>query len=102
MVRAAITGCPSWGQAKPEFLGQLVATLDAQGLPHYAADMEKLEEQIAHLTRTIEDLSDVMARQDKEIDVLTRRVHMLMEREADRDTAGGGGVVMGDERPPHY
>ncbi|SFK96841.1 SlyX family protein [Shimia haliotis] len=64
--------------------------------------MEKLEEQIAHLTRTVEDLSDVIARQDNEIALLTRRVQMLMEREATREQDGGGGVVMGDERPPHY
>ncbi|MEP2533909.1 MULTISPECIES: SlyX family protein [Roseobacteraceae] len=64
--------------------------------------MKNLEEQIAHLTRTLEDLSDVVARQDGEIALLTRRVQMLMEREATRETDGGGGIVMGDERPPHY
>ncbi|PSL21000.1 SlyX family protein [Shimia abyssi] len=64
--------------------------------------MEKLEEQIAHLTRTLEELNEVVARQDSEIAVLTRRVHMLMEREATRESEGGGGIVMGDERPPHY
>lgn len=64
--------------------------------------MDKLEEQIAHLTRTTEDLSDIIARQEREIAVLTRRVQMLMEREAERETQGGGGVIVGDERPPHY
>jgi SlyX protein len=64
--------------------------------------MEKLEEQIAHLTKTVEELSDVIARQDTELVLLKRRVQMLLEREADREAAGTGGVVMGDERPPHY
>lgn len=64
--------------------------------------MQHLEEEIAHLTRTVEELSDVMAQQQTEISVLTRRVKMLMEREAGRDQAGGGGAVFGDERPPHY
>lgn len=64
--------------------------------------MDKLEEQIAHLTKTVEELSDVVARQDTEIALLQRRVQMLLEREADRESAGGGGVVIGDERPPHY
>ncbi|MEL6617641.1 MAG: SlyX family protein [Pseudomonadota bacterium] len=64
--------------------------------------MQDLEEKIAHLTRVVEELSDVVARQDAEIAVLTRRVQMLMEREALRDADGGGGVVIGDERPPHY
>jgi len=64
--------------------------------------MEKLEEKIAHLIRTVEDLSDVVARQDTEIALLTRRVQMLMEREATREQDGSGGIVVGDERPPHY
>ncbi len=61
-----------------------------------------LEEQIAHLTRAVEDLSDVVARQEREISLLTRRAQLLMEREAEREAQGGGGVVVGDERPPHY
>lgn len=68
----------------------------------YVESMEKLEEQIAHLTRTVEELSDVIARQDTELVLLKRRVQMLLEREADRESAGSGGVVLGDERPPHY
>ncbi len=61
-----------------------------------------LEEQIAHLTRAVEDLSDVVTRQEREISLLTRRAQLLMEREAEREAQGGGGVVVGDERPPHY
>ncbi len=64
--------------------------------------IERLEEQIAHLTRTVEDLSDVVARQETELAILTRRAQMLMAREAEREAQGGGGVVVGDERPPHY
>ncbi|WP_195819915.1 SlyX family protein [Roseobacter sp. MH60115] len=64
--------------------------------------MEKLEEQIAHLTRTVEELSDVVARQETEIATLTRRVFMLMQREGEREAQASGGVVVGDERPPHY
>ena len=45
---------------------------------------------------------DVIARQDRELAVLTRRVDLLLEREATRESDGGGGVVLGDERPPHY
>ncbi len=64
--------------------------------------MQHLEEKIAHLIRTVEDLSDVVARQEREIEVLTRRVYMLMQREGEREAEGSGGVVLGDERPPHY
>lgn len=64
--------------------------------------MQHLEEKIAHLTRTVDDLSDVVANQQTEIALLTRRVQMLMAREGERESQGGGGVVIGDERPPHY
>lgn len=64
--------------------------------------MQHLEEQIAHLTRSVDEMSDVIARQQNELDLLTRRVAMLMAREASREADGGGGVVFADERPPHY
>ncbi|MEP1765546.1 MAG: SlyX family protein [Sulfitobacter sp.] len=64
--------------------------------------MENLEEQLAHLQRTVDDLSDIVATQHDVIDRLNARVEMLMRREGEREAAGGGGVVIGDERPPHY
>lgn len=64
--------------------------------------MQHLEEQIAHLIRTLDDLSDVVARQENEIAALTRRVAMLMQREGAREASGTGGVAIADEKPPHY
>lgn len=64
--------------------------------------MEHLEEQIAHLIRITDDLSDVIARQNNEIAALTRRVEMLMRREAEREGDTGGSVTFGDQPPPHY
>jgi len=64
--------------------------------------MQQLEERIAHLTRSLDDLSDVVTRQQHEIDVLTRRVQMLMMREGERESAQGNGVVIGDDRPPPH
>lgn len=64
--------------------------------------MDTLEEHLAHLTRSIEDLSETVARQETEIAMLTRRVHLLMEREARREADGGSQVFLGDERPPHW
>lgn len=64
--------------------------------------MDTLEEQIAHLTRALDDLSDVVTRQEREIALLTRRVQLLLEREAERENDLGGAVTLGDERPPHW
>lgn len=61
-----------------------------------------LEETIAHLAQSAEELSDVVARQDREISALSRRVEMLMQREAAREAESGGSVSLADQRPPHY
>ena len=62
----------------------------------------ELEERLAHLERLTDELSAVVAGQAGEIDRLTGRVQMLMQREASREAENSGGVVLGDETPPHY
>ncbi|OCX66635.1 SlyX protein [Thioclava sp. SK-1] len=62
----------------------------------------ELEEQLAYLTRAYDDLSEVAARQDLDLAKLSRRVQMLMEREAEREFAAGGSVPLADQKPPHY
>lgn len=65
--------------------------------------MTVIEERIAHLTRAVEDLSDEVARQSREIDRLTRQMALLMMREAERESVGdGGGAPLADQRPPHW
>ncbi len=64
-------------------------------------DIPVLEERVAHLIRTVDDLSDVVARQAKEIDRLTRLVQMLAEREAEREAMAGEGPAA-NVRPPHW
>ena len=62
-----------------------------------------IEERLAHLERLAEELSSVVAAQGGEIDALKQQIALLMGREAEREAAvGGGGVILGDERPPHY
>jgi SlyX protein len=67
-----------------------------------AAAIARLEEQIAHLTRTVEDLSDIVARQAQTHDLMTRRLHALIEREAEREADSGTAVPLADQRPPHW
>lgn len=62
----------------------------------------ELTERLAHLDRTIAEMSDVVARQDKEIQQLLRRVEMLMQREAEREFETGGSIPLSDQRPPHW
>ena len=67
-----------------------------------AEDRTELEERIAHLIAAVEDLSDAVARQGAEIDRLTRRVALLMEREAEREYQSGGSLPLADQKPPHW
>jgi SlyX protein len=66
-------------------------------------ELTRTQERLAHLERLVEELSAVVARQDREIDRLTRRVEMLLRREAEREAAGGpAGDTVPIDRPPHY
>ena len=65
-----------------------------------AMDLTALEERVAHLLRTMDELSDVVARQDREIATLRARVASLMGREADREAEGRGAEA--DRPPPHW
>ncbi|GHC18347.1 MULTISPECIES: SlyX family protein [Gemmobacter] len=60
-----------------------------------------LEEQLAHLARMVEDLSDIVVRQSREMDIMARRIGLLMEREAERE-AEGGTIPLADQKPPHW
>ncbi|MCK5502459.1 MAG: SlyX family protein, partial [Tritonibacter mobilis] len=56
--------------------------------------MQHLEEQIAYLTRTVDELNEIVTSQQSDIDLLKRRVQMLMEREAQREAEGSGGAII--------
>lgn len=64
--------------------------------------MDHLEEKIAHLERSVDDLSEIVTRQADDIATLNRRVEMLMQREAEREADQGSHVFTGQEKPPHY
>ncbi|WP_103332197.1 SlyX family protein [Pseudotabrizicola formosa] len=63
--------------------------------------VDGIEERVAHLQRAVDDLSDVVTAQGKEIDRLTRLVGLLVEREAERE-AGAGETPAANVRPPHW
>ena len=64
--------------------------------------LEALESNTAHLTRTVEELSEIVARQQTEIATLIRRLQVLMQREAERELSLGSAEIITDERPPHW
>ncbi len=64
-------------------------------------DDTRVEEELAHLRRACDDLSEMVARQEREIASLSARVALLMERAAAQEQEGTGGAVFA-ETPPHW
>lgn len=67
-----------------------------------ADSLHHAQERIAHLERTVDELSDELARQGRQLARLERQLRLLMEREADRAAAEVPGVPLADQRPPHW
>jgi SlyX protein len=64
--------------------------------------LTRIEERLAETERMAEELSALVHAQAAEIDRLTRRVALLMEREAEREADGAGTVPLADKPPPHW
>ncbi|MBS0374042.1 MAG: SlyX family protein [Proteobacteria bacterium] len=65
-----------------------------------ARRVEDLEFKVAHLERALQDLSDVLYRQQQRLDAQQARVARLSER-LDESSGGTPGDPR-DEKPPHY
>ena len=65
-----------------------------------AARIDALEVDKAHQDRAIEDLSEALAAQWKEIEALKRQVARLSEQLAEAAAGPGGGEAV--PPPPHY
>ena len=83
-------------------IAKSLAKTRSAGLYDAMTDLTPLEERIAHLTRMVDDLSDVVARQEGDIARLTRRVQLLIDREASRAYENDDAAPLADQRPPHW
>lgn len=64
------------------------------------ARLTELEIKASFHDDLLEQLNDVIARQQQQIDALQRELRAL--REQVRDHGSGGPGIVRDERPPHY
>ncbi len=68
----------------------------------------KIETMLAHQEQQIQDLSDVVGAQRKEIDMLTRRLEKTQAKLLDLQDAGGEEKALSvteqalRDKPPHY
>jgi SlyX protein len=65
------------------------------------ARLETIEIKIAHLEQTVAQLSDVLARQQREIDTVRARNQRLSDQLETLESAASP-VSPADEKPPHY
>ena len=56
------------------------------------------ETKISYLIKDIDDLSDIVTKQGRELEKLTKQVNFLMQKEIERDDLNG--IILGDT-PPH-
>lgn len=68
----------------------------------YESRLTNLEEHLAHQNSLVEELNDVIVEQRKEIDLLKRRVAMLMQRAAEQEADNISGSPLADQKPPHW
>ena len=62
--------------------------------------IEKIEAVISNLVRNSEDLSDIVAAQDKEISRIKDSLKWLLERDFERQNAAN--TVTDEKLPPHW
>ena len=61
--------------------------------------LAETETKISYLMKDIDDLSEIVTKQGRELEKLTKQVSFLMQKENERDDLSG--VVLGD-KPPHW
>ena len=67
-----------------------------------AERLDELESRLAFQDDLIESLNEVVARQDREIALLTQRLANLSKKFEDLAASAAPAADIGDEPPPHY
>ena len=61
--------------------------------------LAETETKISYLMKDIDDLSEIVTKQGRELEKLTKQVGFLIQKENERDELSG--IVLGD-KPPHW
>ena len=61
--------------------------------------LAETETKISYLMKDIDDLSEIVTKQGRELEKITKQVSFLMQKENERDDLSG--IVLGD-KPPHW
>jgi SlyX protein len=66
-----------------------------------SARIDALEIKLAHLERALSEISDVVIRQQRELDLAVARQQRLRDQLAMLESEGGTSATA-EEKPPHY
>jgi len=72
-----------------------------RNVPISISRLDAIEEKLAHLERAVHELSDVVARQQKDLDRALERNQRLMKKLAAMESDFGASATA-QEKPPHY
>lgn len=61
--------------------------------------LAETETKISYLIKDVDDLSEIVTKQGRELEKLTKQVSFLMQKENERDDLSG--IILGD-KPPHW
>lgn len=64
--------------------------------------LDAAEIHISHISRSVEELSDLVAKQADQIDRLNARFQMLVDRLSKQDSGEDSDVPLLEQRPPHW
>ena len=66
------------------------------------SELTRIEEALADALRTVEELNEVVTDQAARIELLERRVALLMQRAAEQEADQLSGAPLADQKPPHW
>ena len=65
-------------------------------------DLTQMEETLANALRTVDDLNEVVTDQAARIELLERRVALLLQRAAEQEADQLSAAPLADQKPPHW
>ena len=61
-----------------------------------------IEEKLSHIMKSLDELSDIVAKHETTISLSASRIEKLMSTLAEKELESGGDAYFQDDKPPHY
>ena len=61
-----------------------------------------IEEKLSHIMKSLDELSDIVAKHETTITLSTSRIEKLMNMLAEKELESGSAAYFQDDKPPHY